>query len=141
MRACGSGSSWAPRWAPRRPPRPVERPEQGSRRRRQRRREPRPRVGARPWTCVPSTSSPVGERSLEAAICAAGAGLGAIEALDAGVSDCAFLAVRPPGHHAVPAHAMGFCLLNNIAITAAELVARGERVLIVDWDAHHGNGT
>ena len=83
----------------------------------------------------------VSERSFEAAICAAGAGLAAIEALDAGVSDSAFLAVRPPGHHAVPAHAMGFCLLNNVAIAAAALVERGERVLVVDWDAHHGNGT
>lgn len=87
----------------------------------------------------PDTS--VSERSFDAAVCAAGAGLAAIEALDAGLSDSAFLAVRPPGHHAVPAHAMGFCLLNNVAIAAAALVARGERVLIVDWDAHHGNGT
>ena len=83
----------------------------------------------------------VSERSFDAAVCAAGAGLAAIDALDAGTSDSAFLAVRPPGHHAVPAHAMGFCLLNNVAITAAALVARGERVLVVDWDAHHGNGT
>src|SRR4029079_15101054 len=83
----------------------------------------------------------VSERSFEAAICAAGAGLAAIAALDAGASDSAFLAVRPPGHHAVPSHAMGFCLLNNIAIAAAALVERGERVLVVDWDAHQGTGT
>jgi acetoin utilization deacetylase AcuC-like enzyme len=83
----------------------------------------------------------VSARSFEAAITAAGAGLGAIDALDAGEAHAAFLAVRPPGHHAVPAHAMGFCLLNNVAITAAALVDRGERVLVVDWDAHHGNGT
>ncbi|HEY5013087.1 MAG TPA: histone deacetylase [Acidimicrobiia bacterium] len=83
----------------------------------------------------------VSERSFEAATYAAGAGLAAIEALDAGGADGAFLAVRPPGHHAVPAHAMGFCLLNNVAIAAAALVDRGERVLVVDWDAHHGNGT
>jgi acetoin utilization deacetylase AcuC-like enzyme len=83
----------------------------------------------------------VSERSFEAAICAAGAGLAAIEALDAGGSDSAFLAIRPPGHHAVPTHAMGFCLLNNVAIAAAALVDRGERVVVVDWDAHHGNGT
>ena len=83
----------------------------------------------------------VSGRSFEAAICAAGAGLAAIEALGAGRSDSAFLAIRPPGHHAVPAHAMGFCLLNNVAVAAAALVDRGERVLIVDWDAHHGNGT
>ena len=50
--------------------------------------------------------------------------------------------LRPPGHHARPAHAMGFCLLNNIAVAAAHAVSRGlERVLVVDWDVHHGNGT
>jgi acetoin utilization deacetylase AcuC-like enzyme len=75
------------------------------------------------------------------ALQAAGAGLAATAALEAGAGDAAFLAIRPPGHHAPAAHAMGFCLFNNIAITAADLVARGERVLIVDWDAHHGNGT
>jgi acetoin utilization deacetylase AcuC-like enzyme len=79
--------------------------------------------------------------SWDAAVHAAGAGLAAIEAIDRGDDDNAFLAVRPPGHHAVPARAMGFCLINNIAVTAAALRARGERVLIVDWDAHHGNGT
>jgi acetoin utilization deacetylase AcuC-like enzyme len=79
--------------------------------------------------------------SWEAATHAAGAGLAAIDALDGGDADAAFLAVRPPGHHAVPAHAMGFCLVNNIAVSAASLVAKGERVVIVDWDAHHGNGT
>jgi acetoin utilization deacetylase AcuC-like enzyme len=72
---------------------------------------------------------------------AAGAGLAAIDALRAGKGDAAFLAVRPPGHHAVPARGMGFCLVNNIAVSAAALRAGGERVLVVDWDAHHGNGT
>jgi acetoin utilization deacetylase AcuC-like enzyme len=79
--------------------------------------------------------------SWNAAVHAAGAGLAAIEAIEAGEATAAFLAVRPPGHHAVPAGAMGFCLMNNIAIAAASLKARGERVVIVDWDAHHGNGT
>ena len=58
-----------------------------------------------------------------------------------GEGDAAFCAVRPPGHHATPDRAMGFCLLNNVAVAAAALADRGERVLIVDWDAHHGNGT
>jgi acetoin utilization deacetylase AcuC-like enzyme len=69
-----------------------------------------------------------------AAVAAAGCALGGVPA---------FAAVRPPGHHALADHAMGFCLLNNIVIAAnAMLEDRGlERVLIVDWDVHHGNGT
>jgi acetoin utilization deacetylase AcuC-like enzyme len=72
---------------------------------------------------------------------AAGAVLDAVEALDNGACDVAFAASRPPGHHAVADRAMGFCLFNNVAVAAASLVARGERVAIVDWDVHHGNGT
>ncbi|MCC7078235.1 MAG: histone deacetylase [Acidimicrobiia bacterium] len=79
-------------------------------------------------------------RSLEAALLAAGAGLDAAAAVEAG-ADFAFALVRPPGHHAERGRAMGFCLLNNAAVTALALRERGDRVAVVDWDAHHGNGT
>lgn len=72
---------------------------------------------------------------------AAGAGLAAIDALETGAADAAFVGVRPPGHHATADQAMGFCLVNNIAVAASTLADRGERVAIVDWDVHHGNGT
>ena len=79
--------------------------------------------------------------SFGAARLAAGAGIVAIEHLRAGTHDAALCVVRPPGHHATPSTSMGFCLLNSISVTAAALVAAGERVAIVDFDAHHGNGT
>jgi acetoin utilization deacetylase AcuC-like enzyme len=79
--------------------------------------------------------------SWDTALLAAGAVLAAVDALEAGRAEAAFVAARPPGHHALPDQAMGFCLLNNVAVAAAALAGRGERVLVVDWDVHHGNGT
>ena len=79
--------------------------------------------------------------SFEAARLAAGAGLEAIARLQAGDADTGFCAVRPPGHHATAQQSMGFCLFNNVAVAARSLADAGERVVIVDYDAHHGNGT
>jgi acetoin utilization deacetylase AcuC-like enzyme len=80
--------------------------------------------------------------SLEAAERAAGAVTAAVRATLAGEHDRAFCAVRPPGHHAEPDTAMGFCLFSNIAIAARAALAEGlTRVAIVDFDVHHGNGT
>ena len=81
------------------------------------------------------------EGSWLAARLAAGAGLQAIRYLKKGIGDAAFCAVRPPGHHATTGRSMGFCLLNNVAIAAKQLSSLGEKILIVDYDAHHGNGT
>jgi acetoin utilization deacetylase AcuC-like enzyme len=81
------------------------------------------------------------EESWRAALHAAGGPLEAIDRLRGGEADAAFVAVRPPGHHATPRRAMGFCLINNVAVAAAQLARAGEKVLIVDFDAHHGNGT
>lgn len=85
----------------------------------------------------------IGPRSLRAARRAAGALLVAVDDIVAGESDNAFCAVRPPGHHARPRQAMGFCIYNNIAVGVAHaLEAHGlERVAILDFDVHHGNGT
>jgi acetoin utilization deacetylase AcuC-like enzyme len=79
----------------------------------------------------------------EAALRAAGACLAAIDAVMKGEAQNAFCAVRPPGHHAEPRHAMGFCLFNNVAIAAmhARRAHKIERVAVIDFDVHHGNGT
>jgi len=81
--------------------------------------------------------------TFRAASLAAGAALEAVELVQSGIWRRAFVAVRPPGHHAEETHAMGFCLFNNVALAARRLRERLglERVAIVDWDVHHGNGT
>jgi acetoin utilization deacetylase AcuC-like enzyme len=80
--------------------------------------------------------------SYEAAAYAVGAGLEAIDKIVEGKIDMAFAAVRPPGHHAEYARAMGFCIFNNVAIAARYAQRKGfSRVFIIDFDAHHGNGT
>ena len=83
----------------------------------------------------------VGYRSAELARLASGTALSAVELLRSGAATGAFVAARPPGHHATADRAMGFCLYNHVAVAAAAIAARGERVAVVDFDAHHGNGT
>ena len=85
----------------------------------------------------------VSARSWEAALAGAGCAVDAVTAVLTGQTQTAFAAIRPPGHHAESDRAMGFCLLNNVAIAAATARDRGlaDRILIVDWDVHHGNGT
>jgi acetoin utilization deacetylase AcuC-like enzyme len=87
--------------------------------------------------------TPVSPGSVEAAFRSAGAAVGAVEAVVRGEARAAFALGRPPGHHAEADRAMGFCLFNNAAVAAAHArSALGcERVLVVDWDVHHGNGT
>lgn len=83
----------------------------------------------------------VGPGSYEAALLGAGAVLAVVDALREGTAEVGFVAARPPGHHATSRQGMGFCLVNHVAVAAASLVASGERVAVVDWDVHHGNGT
>ncbi|MDQ3813616.1 MAG: histone deacetylase [Armatimonadota bacterium] len=85
----------------------------------------------------------VGPSSLEIALLAAGGVLSAVDAVIAARVANAFCLVRPPGHHATPSRGMGFCIFNNIAIAAryAQKKHKIGKVLIVDWEVHHGNGT
>jgi acetoin utilization deacetylase AcuC-like enzyme len=85
----------------------------------------------------------ISPRSYDVAVMAAGAGLSAVDAVLTGESKRALCLVRPPGHHALGDAAMGFCLFNNVALAAAHAVRRHglNRVLVVDFDVHHGNGT
>jgi acetoin utilization deacetylase AcuC-like enzyme len=92
---------------------------------------------------VDSGDTPVCRDSYDAALKAAGGVLAAIDAVMIGKVQNAFCAVRPPGHHALKDKAMGFCLFNNVAIGAKYIQKKYRlgKVLIVDWDVHHGNGT
>jgi acetoin utilization deacetylase AcuC-like enzyme len=83
----------------------------------------------------------VSPESWEAALTAAGGMKATVETLMERTDSIGFAVTRPPGHHALRAQAMGFCIFNNVAITAAWLRANGHRVAILDWDVHHGNGT
>ncbi len=85
----------------------------------------------------------IGKDSLDAALRAAGGAIAAVDAVFDGRAKNAFCAVRPPGHHATPSRGMGFCVFNNAAVAArhAQRKHKVARVLIVDWDVHHGNGT
>jgi len=85
----------------------------------------------------------VSPKSWDAALAAVGAANAAVDDVFAGRADNVFVASRPPGHHAEKSRAMGFCLFNNAAIAArhAQKTHGAERVAIVDWDVHHGNGT
>ncbi|MCA9860086.1 MAG: histone deacetylase [Thermomicrobiales bacterium] len=84
----------------------------------------------------------MGFQSVEVAALAAGASVQAVDAALSGSAVKGFVLARPPGHHARPMIGMGFCLFDTIAIGAAEALAQGiERIAIVDWDVHHGNGT
>jgi acetoin utilization deacetylase AcuC-like enzyme len=87
--------------------------------------------------------TPVSRESYTVALAAAGACASAVDAVMRGKDRNALCLVRPPGHHATPTHSMGFCLFNNIALAAqrARQTHGLKRILIVDWDVHHGNGT
>ncbi len=87
--------------------------------------------------------TPMSRASLDVALHAVGSAMHAVDAVMSGSVANAFVASRPPGHHAERATAMGFCYFNNIAIAArhAQKVHGAERIAIVDWDVHHGNGT
>lgn len=93
--------------------------------------------------CLSTGDTGLGEHSEEVARLAAGGVIVAVEAVLTGVVRNAFAVVRPPGHHAEASRGMGFCIYNNVAVAArhAQAVHGLERVLIVDWDVHHGNGT
>ncbi|MFC1783782.1 histone deacetylase, partial [Planctomycetota bacterium] len=90
-----------------------------------------------------TSDMPISQRSYEVALAAVSGVLSAVDAVMAGEIKNAFCAVRPPGHHAMPDEAMGFCMFNNVAVAARYIQKQYglSRILIIDWDVHHGNGT
>ncbi len=100
------------------------------------------RTREREWFAF-DADTPTSPLSYDTALLAAGGFLNLLDAIVAGEIDNGFACVRPPGHHAERAQAMGFCLFNNVAVGAAYLRQRHglRRILVVDWDVHHGNGT
>lgn len=101
------------------------------------------RTSQQGFGCLDMGDTLVSKLSFDVARLAVGGVLKAVDAVMEGTLDNAFAAIRPPGHHAERDHAMGFCLFNNVAIAARYLQQNWnlKRVLIVDWDVHHGNGT
>ena len=87
------------------------------------------------WIPIPTSPAVLSRQLLHAA----GAAIAAVERSREG--DHCFALVRPPGHHAEFDRAMGFCLVNNVAVAAGKALERADTIAIVDWDAHHGNGT
>jgi acetoin utilization deacetylase AcuC-like enzyme len=98
---------------------------------------------AQGYEALSTGDTPLSPDSLEVALQAVGGVLNAVDAVVERRAQNAFCAVRPPGHHATPGRGMGFCIFNNVAIAARYAQRRHgiERVLIADWDVHHGNGT
>lgn len=98
---------------------------------------------ARGAAMLSTGDTPLGAKTFDVALAAAGGVLSAVDAVMQGKIRNAFAAVRPPGHHATQSRGMGFCVFNNVAIAAryAQKAYGVDRVLIVDWDVHHGNGT
>ncbi|HYB38689.1 MAG TPA: histone deacetylase [Mycobacterium sp.] len=101
------------------------------------------RISAMPHTTHLDADTYAGPDALPIALLSAGGAVGAVDAVLSGTATNGLVAIRPPGHHAMPDRGMGFCLLGNVAIAArhAQTRYRIERVLIVDYDVHHGNGT
>ncbi|MBI4395088.1 MAG: histone deacetylase [Candidatus Omnitrophica bacterium] len=97
----------------------------------------------RQWRLLDTLDTAISPESFDVALLAVGGVLELVDAIMAGEARNGFALVRPPGHHAEPTKALGFCIFNNVAIAARYLQEEYglERILIIDWDVHHGNGT